>query len=99
MMVNGVRNSCEAIDTKLRCSQGQPLLLRQFLLEHRRLASEDLLAAHQFDRVVAEHHGSLRHLADFVPPLGFGNIDIGVVGSEPAHAVGQVQEAGLRLSG
>ena len=72
--------------------QGEALLLRQLLLQHRRLPREHALAAHQLDRIVAKHDGGLRHLADLVPPFGFRDVDVGVVGGEPAHAVGEMQQ-------
>ncbi len=77
---------------EIALQQRQPLLLRQLLGQHRRLARQHALAAHQLDGVVAEHHGGLRHLADLVGAPGFRNIDIGVVGGQPAHAVGQLQQ-------
>jgi len=66
-----------------------PLLLRQLLLEQRGLPRQRALAAHQFDGVVTEDHGCLRHLADLVAALGAANVDVGVAGGEPAHAVGE----------
>ncbi len=72
--------------------QRQALLVRQLLLEQRRLAGERVLAAHQFERIVAEDHGGLRHFADLVAPPGLGNFDAGIVGGEAAHAVGETAE-------
>ena len=51
----------------------------------------------KLDRIVAEHHGGLRHLADLVAPLGLGNIDVGVVGGEAAHPVGEMQASGAEM--
>ena len=70
----------------------EALLLRQLLLEHGGLAGQHALAAHQLDCVVAEHDGRPRHLADLVLALGLGDIDVGVVAGEPAHAVGEMQK-------
>ena len=72
--------------------QGQALFLRQPLLEHRRLAGEHALAAHQLDRIVAKDDGGLRHLADLIASFGLADIDIGVVSGQPAHAVGEMQK-------
>ena len=84
---------------EIALQQRQPLLLRQLLLQHRGLARQHALARHQLDGIVAKHHGGLRHLADLVAPLGFRDIDIGVVGGKPAHAVGEIAAAGRRWSG
>ena len=79
---------------EIALQQREALFLRQLLLEHGRLAGQRPLAAHQLDRVVAKHDGGLRHLADFVAPAGLGDGDLGIVGGEPAHAVGEMQQRG-----
>ena len=72
--------------------QRQALLMRQSLFEERRLAGQRVLAAHQFDRIVAEDHGGLRHFADFIVAIGFRNFDAGIVGGKAAHAAGETAQ-------
>ena len=72
--------------------RGQALFLRQPLLEHRRLPGEHALAAHQLDRILAKDDGGLRHLADLIASFRLADIDVGIVGRQPAHAVGEMQQ-------
>ena len=66
--------------------------MRQLLLEHGGLAGQRALAAHQLDGVVAKDHGRPRHFADLVLPLGLRNLDLGIVGGKPVHAVGEIEQ-------
>src|ERR1700746_829432 len=88
MTVIGVRNSGEAMGTKLRCSKASRCSGAHCPTSHARLPRKRILAAHQRNGVIAEDHRRLGHGADLVLPLGRGHIDIGIIAGEPAHAVG-----------